>query len=128
MPMPTQIPGSQQTSVGLHAAPVRLQLPEEQEPRRQLGRSSQLLPSVTRAHISLSLPSVALHMPPPHVYTAAVRERVPVWSQTSEKPPQGPHGPYIVMPQLTPVVVREQPSESVPGTIAHALLIHVNSV
>lgn len=71
------------------------------------------VPSVSRVHACVSVVIVvAPQAPPEQIAVVTVRDCVPVVSQVSLKPPQGPQGPAEGAAQAIPSVARAQPAVS----------------
>jgi hypothetical protein len=92
----------------------------------------QATPAVTRVQASVSVRTSGVHAPEEHVGTKTWRERVPLSSQASVNPPQGPQSPRVSGPQLVPLVDRPQPIVSISISTtgeqtprAHALVVRL---
>jgi len=102
------IPGSQQCRGDVHALGSEGQTPALHSVNRQPAQSSQKLPSVDREHDPDSTLAAVRQLPAVQIGALTDRVRVPVSSQVVENPLQRDQIPYVVVPQLLPVVLREQ--------------------
>ncbi len=73
----------------------------------------QEFPLVLRVQASVSLAISVVHDPSVQRGIMRIRDRVPVSSHTSEKPPQAPHAPAVVLPQS--------------GSVRHSMQVSVAS-
>jgi hypothetical protein len=117
----------------LDIEPVRGQSPPSgtHAPNGPHVSAPQVSPSVSRAQTSAGPGLVlVLHAPPAQTRLVHVVGLVPVSSQGSPKPEQGPTPTHDPLPQLSPSVSRAQPavSVSIRDPVTHMPAVHVKVV
>ena len=99
----------------------RLHQPSEHDTKAQVPplhvpvalESEHELPEVLRVQASVSVRVPPLQRPLRHTGSVHVRDRVPTSAHSLENPPHAPQVVQLAVPQLIPLVVREQLRDSV---------------